>query len=89
MKKITLDFKDLYTPRQMHEYIAQMLEFPEYYGKNLDALYDCLTDICEDTQITVMNYDILDYRENAMINTFLDAAEENDCLEVFTTHLPE
>lgn len=89
MKKITLDFKDLYTPRQMHEYIAQMLEFPEYYGKNLDALYDCLTDICEETQITVMNYDILDYRENAMINTFLDAAEENDCLEVFTTHLPE
>ena len=89
MKKITLDFKDLYTPRQMHEYIAQMLEFPEYYGKNLDALYDCLTDICEETQITVINYDILDYRENAMINTFLDAAEENDCLEVFTTHLPE
>ncbi|MCR4990765.1 MAG: barstar family protein [Lachnospiraceae bacterium] len=32
-----------------HEYIAKVLGFPEYYGKNLDALFDCLTDMksCE------------------------------------------
>ena len=76
MKRIELDFKDLFTPRQIHEYIAEKLDFPDYYGKNLDALYDCLTDICEDTHITIKNYDILDYRENLIINTFLDAAEE-------------
>ncbi len=76
MKRIELDFKDLFTPRQIHEYIAEKLDFPDYYGKNLDALYDCLTDICEDTHITIKNYDILDYRENRIINTFLDAAEE-------------
>lgn len=76
MKRIELDFKDLFTPRQIHEYIAEKLDFPDYYGKNLDALYDCLTDICEDTHITIKNHDILDYRENRIINTFLDAAEE-------------
>ena len=82
MKKIELDFKDLQTPRQIHEYIAEKMGFPGYYGKNLDALYDCLTDICEDTQVTISNYDILDYRENCIRNTFLDAAEECDELNV-------
>ena len=82
MKRIELDFKDLFTPRQIHEYIAEKLDFPDYYGKNLDALYDCLTDICEDTHITIKNYDILDYRENRIINTFLDAAEECEELTV-------
>ena len=60
MKKITLDFKDLYTPRQMHEYIAQMLEFPEYYGKNLDALHDCLTDLSRNVWVILINGDFLD-----------------------------
>ena len=88
MKTIELDFKELYTPRQIHEYIAQKLGFPEYYGKNLDALYDCLTDISEETEITIVNYDVLDYRENAIINTFLDAVEESDSLNVLLSHLP-
>jgi hypothetical protein len=29
----------------MHEELASKLEFPDYYGKNLDALNDCLRDI--------------------------------------------
>lgn len=40
------DYKEM-----IHSYIADSLGFPEYYGKNLDALYDCLTDIDEPTAI--------------------------------------
>ena len=35
----------------IHEYLMEKFEFPSYYGKNLDALYDCLTDIAEPTAV--------------------------------------
>jgi RNAse (barnase) inhibitor barstar len=31
--------------KEMHEALAAGLEFPDYYGRNLDALNDCLSDI--------------------------------------------
>lgn len=51
MRKIVLDFCGLKTRKEIHEYLADKMEFPEYYGRNLDALYDCLTDISEPTAI--------------------------------------
>lgn len=33
------------TELQMHEELAKHLEFPDYYGKNLDALNDCMSEI--------------------------------------------
>ena len=38
-----------------HEILAEKLGFPPYYGRNLDALHDCLTDIAEDTAIILQN----------------------------------
>ncbi|CAE7846929.1 yrdF, partial [Symbiodinium microadriaticum] len=39
---------ELTSVEAIYEYLGQSLEFPEYYGGNLDALYDCATrDICE------------------------------------------
>lgn len=57
MRKILLDFNLTRTPEQVQEYLAFKMEFPEYYGKNLDALYDCLTEICDDTCIGVFEKD--------------------------------
>lgn len=34
---------------QVHDYLKEMLHFPEWYGANLDALYDCLTSLPETT----------------------------------------
>jgi len=31
--------------RHMHEALAETLSFPDYYGMNLDALNDCMTDV--------------------------------------------
>ena len=52
MKQIVLDGNILADATQVHDYLKEMLEFPEYYGKNLDALHDCLTDL-EDVEIAI------------------------------------
>ena len=40
-------FYNLYVSLSMHKYLRAELELPDYYGENLDALYDCLTEVCE------------------------------------------
>ena len=52
MKQVILNGNILADATQVHDYLKEMLEFPEYYGKNLDALHDCLTDL-EDVEITI------------------------------------
>lgn len=39
----TIDFTNCKTVVEVHKMIQNVLDFPEYYGKNLDALWDCLT----------------------------------------------
>lgn len=39
------DLKGLKNKKQLLEEIARLLEFPEYFGNNWDALYECLTDL--------------------------------------------
>ena len=48
---IILNCENLTQRGQAHQYLAQMLDFPDYYGKNLDALFDCLTGLGDCTII--------------------------------------
>ena len=41
----------------MHDYLALKFEFPDYYGKNLDGLYDLLTESREDICVGVFGLD--------------------------------
>lgn len=52
MKQITLDGNALIDAAGVHDYLKEMLALPEYYGKNLDALHDCLTEL-SDVEITI------------------------------------
>lgn len=49
MKNVILNCEELLQRKRAHQYLAQMLDFPDYYGKNLDALFDCLTELGECT----------------------------------------
>ena len=40
-----IEFKGLRAKDSMLKAVAAALEFPPHFGHNLDALYDCLTDL--------------------------------------------
>ena len=91
MRKIELDFNVPHTKQQLHEYLSVKFDFPEYYGKNLDALYDCLTEIGEPTAVGMLfsytdydeeDHDLVAYFDKVK-KVFLDAEEDNDALAVF------
>lgn len=52
-KKVVLREADLASPEQAHEILAERLRFPVYYGKNLDALADCLSEVATPTRIVL------------------------------------
>lgn len=43
--KYTVDFKDVEGIYDMFEILSTALKFPNYFGNNWDAFWDCITDI--------------------------------------------
>ena len=78
MKIVILDAKKMLEKEKMHEYFAKKFDLPEYYGRNLDALFDCLCEISEPTLIKLKNEDALqgDTKES-LIQLFRDVCSEN------------
>lgn len=86
MQEVYINGSEFDTPEEVHDFLADELDFPAYYGKNLSALYDVLTDLSEDTRI-VLN--LSDVGEESMIEmlermaeVLTDAADANEYLEV-------
>ena len=61
MKTIELDLTGCKYLLEIHEKIRVAFDFPEWYGKNWDAFWDCMTDIiCINLEIEILNLDALD-----------------------------
>jgi len=86
MKKVTLDLTNIHTPAAAQVYIEYAMAFPPYYGRNLDALYDMLTQIGEPTLLMIRRPARLPQQMAAYFPRLSlvlhDAQEENDNLQV-------
>ena len=62
MKQITIDCSTIENKDQLHDAFSRALCFPAHYGRNLDALHDCLTEIAEPNSGLITNVGI-DHRQ--------------------------
>lgn len=81
-----IDGSAIETREQLHDALASQLALPDYYGRTLDALYDCLTDPREDTELRVIHANALAERlglyAEVLHDMLRDACEETSHLRV-------
>ena len=81
-----IDGSAIETREQLHDALAAQLALPEYYGRTLDALHDCLTDVFEPFELRVIHADALTERlglyAEVLHDVLRDAGEENPRLQI-------
>ncbi len=74
------------TIQDFYAVIAKKLSFPDWFGKNLDALYDLLGDVGRKTKLIIRGFDGFEEKigekGEALKGVLEDAAAENPSLEV-------
>lgn len=86
METIVIDGEKMLNRREAHDHLTERLALPDYYGRNLDALYDLLTERDGPVQIVIQHGNTIlswlgDYGK-ALVQTMIDAEEANPGLEV-------
>jgi ribonuclease inhibitor len=75
---VVIDGKKMIDKATLHAFLKEQCHFPDYYGNNLDALYDVLTDRTEPLEIRLEHAEelkeILCGYGEAFIETLEDAA---------------
>ena len=66
--------------KSIHDYLAEQLALPGYYGRNLDALYDVLTERNEPLTIIWKNKSFLSGYGLRVMHTLQDAANNNPAI---------
>lgn len=83
---IHLDGRAMTDRAAAHSHLAERLDLPTYYGRNLDALYDVLTELGTETEIILNDpaavVELMGKYGEALLSTMQEAAEENPKLTV-------
>lgn len=82
MKELLVDGKFMQSKEAMYTHLTRVLSLPSYFGNNLDALWDILTESEEQTQINFINVDLAqeylgDYGKK-LIKLFKELEIENE-----------
>lgn len=77
MKKIILDFAGIKTLWELHEYFKEVFQLPDYYGHNMDALWDCLHCSFEfPTTIILKNLSTIPQEMHESLNIMLELFDD-------------
>ncbi len=91
-----IDFSNVRDYISVYETIITSLEFPEYCGRNYDAIYDFLTDmITRKSVIEIRGFEIIEKKYgdtwNKLLECFVDAkhyanGKFSDCFDITLIH---
>ena len=76
-KTAVLDLTGCKYVDEMHLRIKDALNFPEHYGKNFDAFWDCINRDCDIDFVTVVGYENMADNIKPSARKILDMLEEN------------
>ena len=86
MEEKIIDCTKIHSKEDLHDMFRQILCFPEWYGCNLDALYDLMTDREEETVLVLGHWRQLgallgDYGIS-LLETLREASEAHPKVEI-------
>lgn len=80
MEIIILDGKKMVSFDELHDYLKKIMRLPSYYGRNLDALADCLSDLGSHVTVILNNADAmkagLGVYASRLLTVFYDISSE-------------
>jgi ribonuclease inhibitor len=81
MKEIVINGARITSVEAAHSYLAHKFNFPEFYGRNLDALWDILSTTSVPTHVAIINanklHESLGEYGQSLINVFVEADQTN------------
>ncbi|CZR02534.1 barstar family protein [Trichococcus ilyis] len=90
MEIIRLDGRKMTDRKATHAYLKRKLHLPEYYGNNLDALWDCLTTDFSGKMIILQHPQLVpkqlgDYGE-ALVRLMKEVAAANSAIRLILAY---
>ena len=84
METIRLDGAQLQNRKEAMELLGQALAFPKWWGRNPDALYDCLTDLGRPVRLEISRREAMEASAfgRLLLRVLEDAAAEQFGLEL-------
>ena len=69
---IKLDLETVRSMEEFHDLAVRQFSFPSYYGRNLDAFWDCITDVLGQTRVQITGYSSLEPALREKIDQYID-----------------
>ncbi len=83
---VTLDGRTVDSRETLHQKLSELLRLPAWYGRNLDALHDCLTELREPVTLRVIHArqlrEALGGYASGLGHVLCDSAQENENLTI-------